>query len=276
MRKNFALATCMLLGTFLIMGAFPPQDKRANEALPESFDGMVLIKGGTFEMGDTFGDGEEDEKPVHSVTIDDFYLSRKEVTVAEYLLFCQEIERELPPEPPWGWLNDHPVVNITWYDAIAYCMWLSDKTGRKYHIPSEAEWEYAARNGGKKIRYPTGDSIDPNKVNCDRFSEWEKDKSKPGTTPVGSFPLNELGLYDMAGNVHEWVGDCYLADFYAKSRERNPTGPNFGRLRVDRGGSWSSPREFARSANRNFAEPVFRAFNLGFRLAVPVWSLIVK
>jgi formylglycine-generating enzyme required for sulfatase activity len=251
----------------------PAQDERVAGALPESFDGMVLIRGGTFVMGDTFGDGDEDERPVHTVTLDDFYLSRKEVTVAEYLLFCRQTERALPPEPPWGWIDDHPVVNVTWHDVVDYCKWLSENTGRDYYMPSEAEWEYAARNGGKRIRYPTGDSIGPDKANCDRFAEWEKDKSKPGTTPVGSFPPNELGIYDMAGNVHEWAGDCYQGDYYAKSGERNPTGPDCGKLRVDRGGSWSSPREFARSANRNYAEPGFGAFNLGFRLAVPISSL---
>jgi formylglycine-generating enzyme required for sulfatase activity len=273
MRKNSVLATCILLGTLPLIGASPPEDERINKALPQSFDGMVFIRGGTFEMGDTFGDGEEDERRVHTVTLDDFYLHRKEVTVAEYLLFCKETERSLPPEPPWGWIDEHPVVNVTWDDVIAYCIWLSEKTGRKYHLPSEAEWEYAARNGGKRIRYPTGDSISPDQANYDRFAEWEKDKSKPGTTPVGSFPPNELGIYDMAGNVHEWVGDRYRADYYANSREKNPTGPDFGSHRVDRGGSWSSPWKFARSANRNYAESDFRAFNLGFRLAMPVRSL---
>jgi len=256
----------------IVLPAMSVQDQ-ADPVLPESFDGMVLIRGGTFEMGDTFGDGEADEKPAHTVTLDDFYLSRKEVTVAEYRLFCEETDRELPPEPPWGWLDDHPVVNVTWHDVIAYSMWFSKKTRKTYHMPSEAEWEYAARGGGKAIKYPTGDALGPDQANCARFAEWEKDKSKPGTMPVGSFSPNELGIHNLAGNVHEWVGDCYKADFYAKSRERNPTGPNFGRLRVCRGGSWSSPPEVARCSNRNSAEAVFRAHNLGFRLAVPVYSL---
>jgi formylglycine-generating enzyme required for sulfatase activity len=220
----------------------------------KGIEGMVFVKGGCFQMGDTFGDGEGDEKPVHEVCVDDFYMGKYEVTVGEFKEFINatgyntEAERgdgcyywtglewAKDSSKNWrspGFLQDdsHPVCCITWNDAVAYTEWLSEKRGSKYRLPTEAEWEYAARSGGKREKYSGGDNLDS--------IGWYKDNSGSKTHPSGQKKPNGLGLYDMTGNVWEWVADWYGEKYYSGSPKNNPRGPDSGQDRVFRGGSWS-------------------------------------
>lgn len=176
---------------------------------------FVWVSGGSFLMGDVRGDGAEDEKPPHRVRLDGFWMGRYEVTVGQYRRFCRETGRSMPPQPP-GSGEDHPVVNVSWYDAMEFCRWV----GRR--LPTEAEWEYAARAGGRKLRYPRGEALthdDANFSGIGGADRWE------GPAPVGSFPPNALGLCDMDGNVREWCLDRYRKDYYRYSNSiRNPKG----------------------------------------------------
>jgi len=233
---------------------------------PKTAHEFVLVKGGTFEMGDVFGEGKNDEKPVHPVTVDDYYLGKTEVTVGQYRAFCQTTGRSMPNAPSWGWQEDHPIVNVSWNDAVAYSQWAG------YRLPTEAEWEYAAREGGSKVRFGNGkDVADPAEMNFDGSSQYKKSYSVVGvyrakTTAVGSFSANALGLADMSGNVWEWCSDRYGSDYYGQSPRSNPTGPTSGTIRVLRGGSWDSNPNNCRTANRNGDTP---GYLNGFRVVRP-------
>ncbi len=228
---------------------------------------FAYIKGGSFDMGDLFGDGESDEKPLHRVILNDFYLSRTEVTVGQYRAFCLEMGRKMPDEPPWGWQNNHPVVNVSWYDAMAFCQWLGGR------LPTEAEWEYAAREGGKKVRFGNGlDNAnraeinyksDPVMVNTDTSTDVYYIK----LTEVACFADNSLGLYDMSGNVWEWCSDWYNKEYYQNTLQNNPTGPDAGTYRVLRGGSWNRSQMFCRASGRGKCQPANCDNNIGFRVA---------
>lgn len=209
--------------------AMSQRDTRAAPA------GMALIPSGTFLMGSN--DGESDEKPVHHVFVDAFYLDKYEVTVAQYQQFLNANPQRTSPEN-WGEQlrnPNHPVVYVSWEDANAYARWAGKR------LPTEAEWEYAARGGntglgGKPIhKYPWGN--DPSQDQANYTGTAGRDQWS-GTSPVGSFPPNGYGLYDMAGNVWEWCADWYDENYYKGSPERNPKGPSQGNLRVLRGGSW--------------------------------------
>jgi len=216
----------------------------------------VFIRGGAFEMGDTFGDGEGDEKPVHTVTVSDFYLSKTEVTVAQYRTFCNATGLSMPGAPSWGWQDSHPMVNVTWNDAVAFCQ---SANGR---LPTEAEWEYAAREGGRKIKW--SGTNDDNQVG---EYAWWSDNSGSQTHPVAGKLANALGLYDMSGNVWEWCQDWYDEKYYGASPSVNPQGPSSGTGRVLRGGSWNSSNIGSlRCSNRNRCNPDFGSLNSGFRV----------
>ncbi len=248
----------------------PPQPQPETRPAPKGINlNLVLIRGGTFNMGDTFGDGDDDEKPVHSVTVSDFYMGKTEVTVAQYRDFCQATGRQMPSTPSWGWQDDHPMVNVSWYDAVAFCRWAGCR------LPTEAEWEYAAREGGREVRFGNGKNIaDPAEINFNGSAEYKKNYSVAGvyrakTTPVASFTPNALGLYDMSGNVWEWCSDWYDEKYYRKSLKNNPTGPASSpiKARVLRGGSWSVNPVYCRSSYRNYYNPEVRNSNTGFRVA---------
>jgi formylglycine-generating enzyme required for sulfatase activity len=177
----------------------------------------------------------------------------------------------------------HPVVHVSWNDAVKYAAWLSRKTGRSYRLPTEAEWEYAAGNGRKHTKYSwgNGDPIDKQGGNvadekgAPKFN-WTKDSDHifmgynddfATTSPVGSFYANELGLYDMSGNVWEWCQDGYASDYYAKSPTANPKNAENSSCRVIRGGSWNESPVNVRVAVRYCHSPVIRDYYLGFRLA---------
>jgi len=229
---------------------------------------LVFIPGGTFEMGDVFNEGDSDEKPVHSVTVSDFYMGRTEVTVAQYRAFCRATGRAMPKAPSWGWKDDHPIVRVTWDDANAYCRWAGGR------LPTEAEWEYAARGGGKKVRFGNGQNVaDPARINFDGRSKYKKSYSNAGvyrgkTTPVAGFAPNALELYDMSGNVWEWCSDWYDKDYYRNSPRHNPTGPSSGSTRVLRGGSWYLYPFDIRTTNRDWYNPDVRYNVIGFRIVV--------
>jgi iron(II)-dependent oxidoreductase len=234
-----------------------PQSDGEPEMAGEMQAELVLIPGGEFLMGK---EDEGDCSPAHKVVVDSFYMDEYEVTNARYFDFCQETERQ-PPEF-WGMKEfhsgpdfpDHPVVGISWSDAKAYAEWAGKR------LPTEAEWEYAARGGLVEEDYPTGDKLDSTQANY-------KLANLGGTVAVGSYPPNARGLYDMAGNVFEWTADFYDADYYETSPRENPKGPEKGKLKVIRGGSWHSGPYCNRVYYRNGLPAQWVDFAVGFRCA---------
>ncbi|MDM8566075.1 formylglycine-generating enzyme family protein [Candidatus Halobeggiatoa sp. HSG11] len=220
---------------------------------------MVKIPAGKFQMGDIQDGGGNDEKPVHWVTIKQpFFMSKYEVTFAEYDAFAEATGRKKPDDEGWGREN-RPVINVSLDDAVAYTTWLSQQTGEQYRLPSEAEWEYAAR-AGTKTKYWWGNDIGKNKTNCNGCgSQWDGKQ----TAPVGSFQPNQFGLYDTVGNVWEWC-----ADYYQNNYNNAPTDGSAwkksSRYRVLRGGSWSNGPNVTRAALRGRFN--FPSSKFGFRL----------
>jgi len=247
----------------LTMAAPPKTEAISIRIAPE---GMVLILAGSFMMGSE--DGGSDEKPVHEVYVDAFYMDKNEVTVAQYQRFLNAVNRQQPEQ--WNdqvQYPNHPVVYVGWEDANAYAKW-ADK-----RLPTEAEWEYAARGGytgvgGKpKYKYPWGDDASPSKANFDsdnsRTYSWEN--AKRYLKDVGSYAANGFGLNDMAGNVWEWCADWYASDYYQNSLKQNPKGPSTGTVRVLRGGAWVFVQSDVRCANRYGDAPAIRNDDVGFR-----------
>jgi formylglycine-generating enzyme required for sulfatase activity len=201
---------------------------------------MLLIPAGNFQMGAS--NAYDDEKPVHKVNMEAFYIGRYEVTFEEYDHFCEQTQREKISDNGWG-RGKRPVINVSWHDAMAYTKWLSAQTKQEYRLPTEAEWEYSAR-AGSSSRYSWGESIGSNKANCLNNASGDKYEH---TAPVGSFPANAFGLYDMTGNVEEWT--CSKkTDTYTGS-ETQCTGNALGTV-VLRGGSWNSNADYCRVSNR--------------------------
>jgi formylglycine-generating enzyme required for sulfatase activity len=209
---------------------------------------MVLVKGGCFEMGDIIGGGKSEEHPVHEVCLDDFSINETEVTQRAY----RELTGKSPSE--FKGCDDCPVEKVNWHDAKAYC----EKSGKR--LPTEAEWEYAARSGGGKDKY-AGTSGSP-----DAYA-WYKENSGKKTHTVKQKKPNELGLYDMSGNVMEWVSDWYDKSYYNSSPRNNPTGPASGKNRVLRGGSWFGDSNYLRTSRRYRVGPKAGGSSFGFRCA---------
>ncbi|MCP4702648.1 MAG: SUMF1/EgtB/PvdO family nonheme iron enzyme [Gammaproteobacteria bacterium] len=219
---------------------------------------MVCIPGGIFKMGDIQGGGEDNEKPVHEVTLDVFAIGRYPVTFDDYDKFCTATGRVKARDQGWG-RNRHPVINVSWEDAAAYCEWLSEQTGAGYRLPTEAEWEYACRAESETAYYFGNDE------QALTENAWYSENSGSKTHPVGEKTANAWGLYELSGNVCEWVQDLYAE--YSEEAQTNPTGPETGSRRVMRGGSWLDDAGGCRSAYRGLWRPVIRDHNLGFRLA---------
>ena len=219
---------------------------------------MALIPAGEFQMGDSFNEGGGNERPVHTVYLDSFYIDKYEVTNALYKKFMEATGHRTPRY----WTNpsynqpDQPVVGVSWDDAVAYARW----TGKR--LPTEAEWERAARGGLVGKRYPWGNDISHNDAN---FSGTSGIDIWNAPAPVGKFPPNGYGLYDMAGNVWEWVADRYLGNYYSIGPQKNPKGPDTGSWRVLRGGSWNYDTYFLRCAFRRSLEPTSTLSLNGFR-----------
>lgn len=268
-------------------------------SVPEN---MVYVEGGSFQMGSDAGDG--DEQPVHTVRVNDFYMSKYEVTHAEYIEFLNS--RGVSGNGSYngnelidmddGYCaigyrggefyfkgsskadkSNCPLIEVTWYGAVEYCNWLSDQAGltkvytiyigavdcdwdaNGYRLPTEAEWEYAARGGNKSrgYRYSGSNTIDE--------VAWHDGNSGDETHPVGQKRPNELGIHDMSGNVWEWCWDWYDSDYYSESPTNNPTGPSSGSYRVLRGGGWHSNAGYCRAATRSHINPTIGSTYSGFR-----------
>lgn len=228
---------------------------------------MILIKGGTFQMGST--DGESDEKPVHSVTVSDFYLAETEITFSQYDYFCEQTGRIKPNDEGWG-RGNRPVINVTWDDATAYCSWLSEVTGDNYCLPREAEWEYAAGGGGSSRTKWAGTDLESSIRRYGNYNGTSRTDRYPNTAPVKSFRANSLGLFDMSGNVWEWCQDWYSREFYELSLRKDPENSEKSishPYRVVRGGSWGNVVSYLRVANRDSWLPEHLVNSLGFRPA---------
>jgi len=221
---------------------------------------MVRIPEGWFGMG--CENGRDDEKPVHRVWVDAFELAARQVTNAEYACFLAATNSSAPPH--WTDVNfNHPkmpVVAVSWHEAAGYCDWLSRATEKRYRLPTEAEWERAARGGAEGLLYPWGNA-GPESV-PDYAKRW-----KSGPEPVGMYAPNAYGLYNLGDNVHEWCADWYDARYYGHSTERNPQGPVSGSRRASRGGSWRHHIKVTRTAARSSIPPELRYADYGFRVA---------
>ena len=258
---------------------------------------MIYVEGGTFTMGCTSeqgGDCDDDESPAHQVTLSGYYIGKYEVTVAEFRAFVNatgyrtDAEKEgwawrwMQVDGKWQWnkvngvnwrcgtngevrssLEDnHPVLYVSWNDAIAFCEWLSQKSGKKYTLPTEAQWEFAARGGNKRSGYKySGSNSIGNVAWC-----GNSDNAQGKTHPVGQKAPNELGIYDMSGNAWEWCQDWIGS--YSSYAQTNPKGASSGSARVLRGGCWTYIARFCRVSDRNGNVPGYRNSSNGFRVVL--------
>jgi len=250
---------------------------------------LARIPAGDFLMG--AADAEEDERPVHRVYVSEFLIGRFPVTQDEYARFVRATGYAAPAvrglpliaaggrdglfkelaapyvwtsnEPPAGH-SSHPIVLVRYDDAVAYCRWLTDALGRKFRLPTEAEWEKAARGAAEGLRYPWGNELEPSRCN---FLSDPSVKRQRGTRPTGTYPPNAYGLYDVVGNVWEWVSDWYSSDYYSTGDMRDPRGPAAGNMRIVRGGSWvNDDVSMLRLAYRHKVPPDTYAYSIGFRI----------
>lgn len=228
---------------------------------------MIYVKGGTFRMGATEEQGDDaydSEKPVHSVTLSDYYIGKFEVTQGLWEKVMGTTIHEQRIKAGYSFTNgvgsDYPMYYVNWEEAQEFCRKLSQLTGKTYVLPTEAQWEYAARGGVKSrgYKYSGSNTIDDVAWYDDNYS----------THPVGTKLPNELGLYDMSGNVWEWCSDWYASDYYYDSPQSNPTGPSTGSYRVLRGGSWRNSARSCRVSNRNANDPSSRDDHYGFRVVL--------
>ncbi len=231
---------------------------------------MVAITGGTFQMGSPESEsGRKSNETQHTVTVSDFYMGKYEVTFAQYDVYCEATGKSKPADQGWG-RGNRPVIYVSWNDADAYCKWLSQKTGKTYRLPTEAEWEYAAR-AGTTTPFNTGNCLSTSQANYNGnypFTGCSKGEYRHKTLPVGSFSPNSWGLYDMHGNVWELCNDWYDAGYYSISPRNNPPGPPPGSGRVLRGGSWYFAEAVCRVSYRSSSSPGFSNSGEGFRLVL--------
>ena len=253
---------------------------------------LVHVPAGPFSMGSE--DGDENERPEHVVTVDAFSMSACPVTQSEYAAFVQatgwrqpgvwelpaivrpdRIDEFIRAAAPYSWAGErppagrdkHPVVLVTFDDAREYCRWLRVETGRAFRLPTEAEWEKAARGGLERRQYPWGDALDLSMAN---FSPQSQRRADRGTLPVRAHAPNAFGLYGMAGNVWDWTGDWYRAGYHDVGETPNPAGPSNGTLRVVRGGAWTnSDVAYLRCAYRHPVPPGTYSYSIGFRVVCP-------
>ena len=267
-----------------------PAPKTADDGYGE----LVYVPAGAFRMGDASGDGESRERPAHTVELDAFYIGKYEVTNAQWRRFRDDPGygdpkfwpggRPIPKDqiPYWTQANNHgggtpeadnfPVIGVNWDGATAYCNWVAAKTGKRYRLPTEAEWEKAAR-GADARRYPWGDSIDYSYANfagAQSFDTVREVGFYDGSERAGlktHSNASPYGAFDMAGNLMEWCQDWYSRDYYSVSPRKNPKGPSTGAYRVVRGGSFFFEAYDLRTSARSAAWPSLQAFRmLGFRV----------
>jgi formylglycine-generating enzyme required for sulfatase activity len=264
---------------------------------------FIAVPGGCFFMGDTFKVGQPDEQPVHDVCVDTFFMSKHEVTVDQFRRFtdatgyqtdaeksgaCWSADEKSRWEMKRGasWRNpgfpqkpNHPAVCISWNDAVEFTRWLTRESRKVVRLPTEAEWEYAARDGGKIIKYAWGNGKHPSANVADEKLNRIFNKNDAWsnytdgyifTAPVGSFKPNELGLFDMTGNAAEWVNDWYDGMYYLKSPRNNPKGAATGTDHILRGGSWYSGPVHSRVTERHLGAANYANGSYGFRVVMPV------
>jgi formylglycine-generating enzyme required for sulfatase activity len=249
--RVFVLLCILLCGQFVIT-----QECRSE---PISEDDFVRVEGGCYQMGDQFGDGLPDELPVHEVCLSDFFISKYEVTQGQWL----QVMGDNPSQHQED--QRYPVDVVSWREVERFIAKLNSETNGNFRLPTEAEWEYACRAGGKKVKYGTADGTSATHL----LIYSDSDADNQGLRPVGSFPANELGLHDMSGNVSEWVLDWYDRKYYARSPINDPilTEDHTKRSRVRRGGHWGDKAWVMRCTFRNLRKPNYRLVGLGFRLA---------
>jgi formylglycine-generating enzyme required for sulfatase activity len=241
---------------------------------------MVWVHGTAFQMGSGSWDdqGHVDEKPVHDVLLDGYWICRYPVTVAQYSMFSTAVKRHEPawletdspyniytgPNPLYKDLGNsitcdaYPITGISWIDATAFTSWLNELTGHSFRLPTEAEWEYAARSGGKEEKYAGQNEVTE--------VAWFAENSQNSAHPVGVKQPNGLGIFDMCGNVSEWCEDLYQKEAYRQHRHHNPLNTEKGSCRVVRGGSWQYGARDVRCADRGLFVPDYRGCDLGFRI----------
>ncbi|MGE4299449.1 MAG: formylglycine-generating enzyme family protein [Desulfovibrionaceae bacterium] len=267
---------------------------------------FIWVPAGCFQMGspDTEAHRDPDEGPLHEVCVDGFWMGKNEVTVGQFRAFVDATGYRTDADQQgkawifdesteWTWKevdgkswrdvgfaqdDRHPVVNVSWNDAKAFVRWVSGKGGGSFRLPTEAEWEYAARAGTTTMFYWGSEAKACSYANVADLTAFPSGSKRKwggsfactdkywGTAPVGSYRANAFGLHDMLGNVWEWCADWYGKEYYASSPRNKPTGPASGSYRVFRGGSWSSGPSFARAANRYWFAPYSRCSYLGLRL----------
>jgi formylglycine-generating enzyme required for sulfatase activity len=263
MRTFLAFVSVLFFFCLFLLGGAAP-------VFSGEYENMAFIPGGSFTMGSNQGD--PDERPKHEVFLEGFFIDAFEVTNSDYTHFLNEKGNRVEEGAPWIFINseycriqkegghfiaeegyeDHPVVMVNYYGALAYARHLGKR------LPTEAEWEKAARGGIADAPYPWGHHIDTSLANFER--------KRRGTTPVGAFRPNGFGLFDMAGNVSEMVSDFYADDYYKRSPERNPRGPELGEVHTIRGGDWLSGTQGLRVSNREAGTPPSLYLpNVGFR-----------
>jgi len=225
---------------------------------------MVRIAAGSFLMGAAAGEpgAQDNERPAHRVELDGFEIAVTQLTNAAYAQFLAATGQKGPKywRDPLFSHPDQPVVATSWFDAVAYCEWLSSITARQYRLPTEAEWEYAARGGQEQKLYPWGNA--PLETLANYSSRW-----KQAPEPVGRAEHNAFGLADIGANVHEWCSDWFDPAYYSVSPTKNPQGPLAGTRRSSRGGSWRHYTKVSRCATRSSIPPEFEYADYGFRLA---------
>jgi formylglycine-generating enzyme required for sulfatase activity len=259
MKKTIFTVLILLFGSHCGKPEEPVLPVTEDTQIQQVPKGMVLIPAGYYTMGSDSGTAS----PKHRVWIDAFFIDQHEVTNQEYNEFTQATGHPNPPFYRDHDLNkpDQPVVGISYYDALSYAQW----TGKR--LPTEAEWERAARGGLESRQFPWGDEPVGKKCNFAPKGMKEADGYEY-TAPVGRFPANDFGLYDMAGNVWEWCLDFYSLDYYKSSPERNPQGPDSGYTRVLRGGSWLSINpKYLKCSSRMELKPFVQDRYYGFRCA---------
>ena len=251
----FFLSQLLGLST-VIAQELPAGDEAMSPVLTELFNDMVFVEGGTFTMGATGAladDAESDEKVLHEVTLSPYYICRYEVT--------QSVWKAVMGKNPSNFKGDNlPVESVTWIDCQQFITRLNALTGKTFRLPTEAEWEYAARGGKHSKGFKYAGSDNPDEV------AWHNGNSGGGPHPVGQKAPNELGLYDMSGNVYEWCSDW--KGKYSSKPQTNPQGPVQGTHRVNRGGRWGGSIGACRVSDRSMCDPNVRFYHLGFRLAL--------
>ena len=272
MKKNYAIIALLTITLFLT-----PKTNAQTATNPD----MVKIEGGTFLMGSKDNDklAQIDEKKQHQVKVNSFELSKFEVSVWQWKKFVSATKSKMPEKQSWGWKDNYPINGITWEEAVTYCNWLSateklqpvySKNGPNYvcnfyangyRLPTEAEWEFAARGGklAKATNYSGSDNA--NEI------AWHKTNSNKSPHTIGTKSPNKLGVYDMSGNVWEWCWDWYSENYYTNDKINNPRGPEMGEKRAVRGGSWDSELNCLRTANRVSTYPGKTHEFYGFRIS---------